>query len=138
MDLSAKFTFVIACWAVTFITVADCAIYPSETSGDSARKLPSAVIPVSQPSTLGSFYSLSLSSTFPEDLNEYCIELLRIYRQRYVAYANCLVTYARPVKVCQNCYTGFNSLDGIYKNISSDQVGAHSYSKCTFITPKCL
>ncbi|RXN16787.1 osteopetrosis-associated transmembrane 1-like isoform X1 [Labeo rohita] len=95
-------------------------------SGDSASKLPSAAaIPVAQASTLGSFYSLSLQSTFPEDLevDEYCVELLRVYRQRYVTFANCLVTYARPVKICQNCYTGFNSLDDIYKNISSDQLG---------------
>ncbi len=144
MELLTKFTFVSAClfaeWAVTFIAVANCSISPSEMSGDSAPKLPSAVIPVSQKSTLGSFYSLSLSSTFPEDLevNEYCTELLRIYGQRYVTLANCLVTYARPVKICQNCYTGFNSLEDIYKNISSDQVGAHSKSKCPFLTTKSL
>ncbi|XP_050995449.1 osteopetrosis-associated transmembrane protein 1 isoform X2 [Labeo rohita] len=130
MDLLTKFRFVIAClfaeYAVTFIPVANCSIYPSEMSGDSASKLPSAAaIPVAQASTLGSFYSLSLQSTFPEDLevDEYCVELLRVYRQRYVTFANCLVTYARPVKICQNCYTGFNSLDDIYKNISSDQLG---------------
>ncbi len=134
MELLTKFTFVSAClfaeWAVTFIAVAN---------GDSGLKLPS-VIPVSQKSTLGSFYSLSLSSTFPEDLevNEHCTEMLRIYGQRYVALANCFVTYARPVKICQNCYTGFNSLEDIYKNISSDQVGARSMSKCQFLTTKCL
>lgn len=128
MDVLTKFTFVIACWAVIFITVADCSNDPSEMSGDSARKLPSVVIPVSQTSTLGSFYSLSLSSLFPEDLNEYCIELLSIYRQRYVTYANCLVTYARPVKICQNCYTDFNSLADIYKNISSDHPGPGNVS----------
>ncbi len=143
MELLTKFTFVSAClfaeWAVTFIAVANCSIPPSEMSGDSGLKLPS-VIPVSQKSTLGSFYSLSLSSTFPEDLevNEYCTEMLRIYGQRYVALANCLVTYARPVKICQNCYTGFNSLEDIYKNISSDQVGVRSMSKCQFLTTKCL
>ncbi|XP_016330545.1 osteopetrosis-associated transmembrane protein 1-like [Sinocyclocheilus anshuiensis] len=136
MELLTRFTFVSAClfaeWAVTFIAVANCSISPSEMNGDSALKLPSAVIPVSQKSTLGSFYSLSLSSKFPEDLevNEYCTELLRIYGQRYVTFANCLVTYARPVRVCQNCYTGFNSLEDIYKNISFDKsapgnVGCH-------------
>lgn len=144
MELLTKFTFVSAClfaeWAVTFIAVANCSISPSEMSGDSGLKLPSAVIPVSQKSTLGSFDSLGLSSTFPEDLevNEYCTEMLRIYGQRYVTLANCLVTYARPVKICQNCYTGFNSLEDIYKNISSDQVGARSKSKCPFLTTKCL
>lgn len=133
MELLTKFTFVSAClfaeWAVTFIAVANCSIPPSEMSGDSGLKLPS-VIPVSQKSTLGSFYSLSLSSTFPEDLevNEHCTEMLRIYGQRYVALANCLVTYARPVKICQNCYTGFNSLEDIYKNISSDQSGPGNVS----------
>ncbi|XP_073672683.1 osteopetrosis-associated transmembrane protein 1 [Garra rufa] len=132
MDLLTKFTFVIAClfaeWSVTFITVANC----SELSSDSALKLPPAanVIPVKQASTLGSFYSLSLQSAFPDDVevNEYCIELLHIYRQRYVTLANCLVTYARPIKICQNCYSGFNSLDDIYKNISSDQSGPGNVS----------
>lgn len=131
MGLLAKCTCVLLCLfavgAITLITFANCSVYPSETSVEGAVKLPSAVSPVSQASRSGFFYSLSLSSAFPEDLevNEYCIELLRVYGQRYVTYANCLVYYARPVKVCQNCYTYFNSLNEIYTNISSDQVSAH-------------
>lgn len=131
MDLLTKFTFVVSClfsgWVITLINIANCSVYPSEMSVDVALKLPSAVMPVSQASGLGLFYSLSLSSTFPDDLevNEYCIKLLHIYGERYVTYANCLVSYARPVKVCQNCYTYFNSLEEIYSNISSDQVSAH-------------
>lgn len=130
MDLLTKCTFVVSClfagWTITLFAVANCSVYPSETSVDGVIKLPSSVIPVSQASRLGFFHSLSLSSAFPEDLevNEYCIELLRIYGQRYVTYANCLVFYARPVKICQNCYTYFNSLEKIYTNISSDQVSA--------------
>lgn len=128
MDLLAKFTCVVSClfsgWAVTLINFANCSVYPSGVSVGVALKLPSAVMPVSQASGLGFFYSLSLSSAFPDDLevNEYCIKLLHIYGERYVTYASCLVSYARPVKVCQNCYTYFNSLTEIYANISSDQV----------------
>lgn len=111
-------------WSVTLV---ECSVYPPEVRGDGALNAPSlldSVSPALQTRSLGFFYSLSLSSTFPDDLevNEYCIELLRIFGQRYVAYANCLVSYARPVKICQNCYTGFNSLEEIYTNISSDQV----------------
>uniref|UniRef100_A0A3Q3FCE5 Osteoclastogenesis associated transmembrane protein 1 n=1 Tax=Kryptolebias marmoratus TaxID=37003 RepID=A0A3Q3FCE5_KRYMA len=70
-------------------------------------------------------FPLSLLSSFPEDLeiSEYCRELLAVFGQRYVAYANCLVPAARPVKVCQNCFSGFGSLKEIYTNISSDKVG---------------
>ncbi|XP_043076003.1 osteopetrosis-associated transmembrane protein 1 [Puntigrus tetrazona] len=124
MELLTKFTFVLACvfaeWAVTFVAVANCTIFPSEMSGDSALKLPPAFISVSQKSAPGSFYSLGLSSAFPED-NEYCSELLRIYGQRYVTFASCLVTYARPVNVCQNCYPDYKSLWNIYTNISLDK-----------------
>ncbi|XP_067273758.1 osteopetrosis-associated transmembrane protein 1 [Pseudorasbora parva] len=128
MDLLTKCTCVVSClfagWAITFITVANCSVYPSEMTVDGAIKLPS------QANGLGFFYSLSLSSTFPEDLemDEYCIKLLHIYGQRYVTYANCLVSYARPVKVCQNCYTYFNSLNETYMNISSDQPGPGNVS----------
>lgn len=131
MDLSTKSTFVVSClfagWTISLFTVANCLVYPSETSVDGAIKLPSAFIPVSQASRLGFFHSLSLSSTFPDDLevNEYCIELLRIYGQRYVTFASCLVSYARPVRICQNCYTYFNSLNETFRNISSDEVSAH-------------
>ncbi|XP_056126784.1 osteopetrosis-associated transmembrane protein 1 [Rhinichthys klamathensis goyatoka] len=134
MDLLTKFTCVVSCLflglAITFINIANCSVYPSEMSVDVALKLPSAVMPVSQASGLGFFYSLSLSSTFPDDLevNEYCIKLLHIYGERYVTCANCLVSYARPVKVCQNCYTYFNSLEEIYTNISSDQLGPGNVS----------
>lgn len=122
MDLS-KCTFAVSYSFVAWtITLMNCLVSPAEMSGDDAVKLPGAVIPVSKANNLEFFYSLSLSS-FPEDLevNEYCIELLRIYGQRYVTFANCLVFYARPVKVCQNCYTDFNSLKEIYRNISSGQ-----------------
>ncbi|XP_048062963.1 osteopetrosis-associated transmembrane protein 1 [Megalobrama amblycephala] len=134
MGLLTKCTFVESClfagWMIALITGANCLVYPSETSVDGAIKLPSAVIPVSQASRMGFFSSLSLSSTFPEDLevNEYCRELLHIYGQRYVTYANCLVSYARPVKICQNCYPYFNSLNETYSNISSDNLGPGNVS----------
>lgn len=70
-------------------------------------------------------FLLSLLSSFPEDLeiNDYCRELLHIFGQRYIAYVNCLVPAARPVKVCQNCFSTYVSLNETYRNISSDNVG---------------
>ncbi|XP_051501683.1 osteopetrosis-associated transmembrane protein 1-like [Myxocyprinus asiaticus] len=137
MGFCTKFAFIVSClfvgWATIQITVVKCSVYPPEMSGEGALKLPTPVIPMSpvfQANSLGFFYSLSLSSNFPEDLevNEHCIKLFRIFGERYVIYANCLVTYARPVKICQNCYTGFNSLEEIYTNISSDQPGPGNVS----------
>ncbi|KAM6954291.1 osteopetrosis-associated transmembrane protein 1 [Aplochiton taeniatus] len=64
-------------------------------------------------------------STFPEGLevSDYCIDLLHIFGQRYATYVDCLVPSARPVKVCQNCFTSYGNLEDIYKNISLDQRG---------------
>ncbi|XP_061560491.1 osteopetrosis-associated transmembrane protein 1 isoform X1 [Phycodurus eques] len=66
-----------------------------------------------------------LLSAFPDDLevSDYCSELLRLFGQRYVAYVNCLVPAARPVKVCQNCFGAYGSLATTYMNISSEQLG---------------
>lgn len=72
---------------------------------------------------LGWSSSLSLLlSSFPEDLeiSEYCSDLLHIFGQRYVSYVNCLVPAARPVKVCQNCFSSYGSLIDIYRNISDE------------------
>ncbi|KAM8831765.1 osteopetrosis-associated transmembrane protein 1 [Spinachia spinachia] len=80
--------------------------------------------PASKPGAQ-SLFSLNLLSFFPEDLeiSKYCSELLLIFGQRYVAYVNCLVTAARPVQVCQKCYSSYGSLVDTYMNISSDQMG---------------
>ncbi|XP_070705251.1 osteopetrosis-associated transmembrane protein 1 [Pempheris klunzingeri] len=80
--------------------------------------------PVFKPA-VNSVFSLNLLSSFPEDLeiSDYCSELLHVFGQRYVAYVNCLVPAARPVKVCQNCFSRYGSLIDTYNNISSDQVG---------------
>ncbi|KAK2890112.1 osteopetrosis-associated transmembrane protein 1 isoform X1 [Channa argus] len=69
---------------------------------------------------LDSLFPLSLLSSFPEDpeVSDYCSELLHIFGQRYVACVSCLVPAARPVKVCQNCYSSYGSLANIYRNIS--------------------
>lgn len=79
-----------------------------------------------------SIFSLNLLSSFPEDLeiSDYCSDLLHIFGQRYVAYMNCMVPAARPVKVCQNCFSSYGSLKDIYTNISSEQV--HSKYKVIF------
>lgn len=75
-------------------------------------------------------FSLNLLSNFPEDLeiSDYCNELLHIFGQRYVTYVNCLVPAARPVKVCQNCFSSFESLNDTYENISSNDVGPGNVS----------
>ena len=103
------------------------------TASESADKLkqspplsPAAVVvnsPVFKPA-VNSLFSLNLLSSFPEDLeiSNYCTELLHIFGQRYVTYVNCLVPAARPVKVCQNCFSSYGSVVETYTNISSDQV----------------
>lgn len=75
-------------------------------------------------------FTIGLLSSFPEDLeiSEYCTELLRLFGQRYVTYVDCLVPAARPVKVCQNCSRGYNSLSEVFLNISSDQMGPGNVS----------
>lgn len=80
---------------------------------------------VSKPA-VDTVFSFSLLSSFPDDLevSDYCSDLLHIFGQRYVAYVNCLVPAARPVKVCQSCYSTYGNLVEIYNNISSDQVWA--------------
>lgn len=85
--------------------------------------------PVFKPAGSSSF-PLNLLSSFPEDLeiSDYCSEVLHLFGQRYVAYVNCLVPAARPVKVCQNCFSSYGGLLNIYKNISSDQVGPGNVS----------
>ncbi|XP_023266547.1 osteopetrosis-associated transmembrane protein 1 [Seriola lalandi dorsalis] len=85
--------------------------------------------PVFKPA-LDSSFSISLLSSFPEDLeiSDYCSELLHIFGQRYVTYVNCLIPAARPVHVCQNCFASYRSLLDIYANISSEQMGPGNVS----------
>lgn len=89
--------------------------------------------PVFKPA-VDTVFSFSVLSSFPEDLevSDYCSDLLHIFGQRYVAYVNCLVPAARPVKVCQSCYSTYGSVVEIYKNISSDQVWAKAIF-CVFL-----
>lgn len=77
-----------------------------------------------------SFFSLNLLSSFPEDLeiSDYCVELLNIFSQRYVDYVKCLVPAARPVRVCQSCFSSYGRLVDTYQNISSDQMGPGNVS----------
>ncbi|XP_076613250.1 osteopetrosis-associated transmembrane protein 1 [Chaetodon auriga] len=107
-------------------------------SADKLKEIPSlspaaaaAVVssPVFKPG-VDSIFSLNLLSSFPEDLeiSDYCSDLLHIFGQRYVAYVNCLVPAARPVKVCQKCFSSYGSLIDTYKNISSDQMGPGNIS----------
>lgn len=89
---------------------------PSHAAPAAASELGSAVRP-----RLDSLLSLALSSSsFPDDMeiSDYCVELLHVFGQRYVAYVNCLVPAARPVKMCQSCFSSYGSLVDIYGNIS--------------------
>ncbi|KAG7331653.1 hypothetical protein KOW79_005622 [Hemibagrus wyckioides] len=65
--------------------------------------------------------SLSLSASFPKELEmtDYCLELMHDFGQISASLTSCLVVNARPVKVCQNCYSLYNSLQDIYTNIST-------------------
>lgn len=103
----------------------------------SSLSLAAAVVdaPVFKPAA-GSIVSLNLLSSFPEDLeiSDYCLDLLHIFGQHYVAYVNCLVSAARPVKVCQNCFSSYASLNDTYTNISSDHVRAkHNHFLCFLV-----
>ncbi|XP_068198814.1 osteopetrosis-associated transmembrane protein 1 [Antennarius striatus] len=91
-------------------------------SAGKQRQMP-VVSPVFRPAAAPVF--LHLLSSFPEELeiSGYCVELLRVFGLRYVDYVNCLVPAARPVKVCQNCFSRYASLTEMYRNISSDEVG---------------
>ncbi|KAG8011346.1 Dynein regulatory complex protein 1 [Nibea albiflora] len=99
------------------------------TAPDPATESPSLSSAVFKPGP-DSLFSLNLLSSFPEDLeiSDYCSELLHIFGQRYVAYVNCLVPAARPVKVCQSCFSSYGSLTEIFSNISSDQMGPGNVS----------
>ncbi|KAL7872314.1 hypothetical protein SRHO_G00072970 [Serrasalmus rhombeus] len=79
---------------------------------------------------LGYFSALSLAAKFPEDLEitEDCLKLLHVFGQRYVDLVNCLVSSARPVEVCQNCYGAYSSFNETYSNITSDTMGPKNES----------
>ncbi|CAB1340042.1 unnamed protein product [Coregonus sp. 'balchen'] len=118
--------------AQTSIVAVNTTIPGSELSANGLKQRAAVVVPQSpvfHPG-LGSQFSLNLLSAFPEDLevSDYCFELLAIFGQRYSTYVNCLVSAARPVKVCQNCYGTYGNLMEIYKNISSDQMGPGNVS----------
>ena len=118
-------------------------------SADKLKQIPSlnraaaAVVvnsPVFKPA-LEPIFSLNLLSSFPEDLeiSDYCRELLNIFGQRYVAYVSCLVPAARPVKVCQKCFSSFGSLRKAYANISSEVRDKYSAIFCVeFAVKYCL
>ncbi len=94
---------------------------PSLSAADAADVVVDS--PVFKPA-VSPVFSLNLLSSFPEDLeiSDYCSDMLHLFGQRYVACVNCLVPAARPVKVCQNCFSSYGSLVDIFTNISSDLV----------------
>ncbi|TNN64460.1 Osteopetrosis-associated transmembrane protein 1 [Liparis tanakae] len=99
----------------------------ADTMKQTASFIPAAMVvnsPVFKPG-VDPVLSLNLRSSFPEDLeiSDYCSEMLEIFGLKYVAYVDCLVTAARPVQVCQKCFSSYGSLTDTYVNISSDQMG---------------
>ncbi|KAM3861075.1 osteopetrosis-associated transmembrane protein 1 [Diretmus argenteus] len=116
------------------IDISDGADLPVSGSVETLTQLPAlspaAVVesPASKPG-VDSYFPLNLMSAFPEDLevSDYCVDLLHVFGLRYVTHANCLVLSARPVKVCQNCFSSYGALLDIYTNIS-EQVGPGNVS----------
>lgn len=107
------------------VTEGETSVIGSEISGDGVLMSGSAArfSPMSsavEAHKSGYFFSLSLSSAFPEDLevSEYCLKLLHSFGERYVTYVNCSVSYARPVKMCEKCYVNYGNLKEIYDNIT--------------------
>lgn len=107
------------------VTEGETSVIGSEISGDGVLMAGSAArfSPMSsavEAHKSGYFFSLSLSSAFPEDLevSDYCLKLLNIFGERYVTYVNCSVSFARPVKMCEKCYVNYGNLKEIYDNIT--------------------
>lgn len=102
---------------VTFVVAFNLLVY---SAGSSEMKSPPSFL-LHQDRGPGFLSPLSLAAAFPEnvEVTEDCLELLRVYAQRYDPLATCLVSYARPVRICQNCYAVYNSFLETYNNISS-------------------
>ncbi|XP_037101184.1 osteopetrosis-associated transmembrane protein 1 isoform X1 [Syngnathus acus] len=103
-----------------------CSVAPSEGANATLNISAAAESPVFLPATEDdSAAPFILMSAFPDDLevSDYCSELLSLFGQRYETYVNCLVTSARPVKVCQNCFGAYGMLVNTYMNISSEKLG---------------
>ncbi|XP_061563489.1 osteopetrosis-associated transmembrane protein 1 [Cololabis saira] len=102
---------------VVNVTVSDSADKPSSPAANS-------------PLFIDSVFHLSLMSSFPEDqeISQYCSEMLGLFGQRYDACLKCVIPAARPFKVCEKCYSSYDSLAQIYINISSDQTGPSNES----------
>ncbi|KAB5517226.1 hypothetical protein PHYPO_G00187280 [Pangasianodon hypophthalmus] len=96
------------------LMLGESSVHAAEPSGDEERKPP-----VFKENSY--FPSVSLSASFSEELevSDHCMVLLHDFGQRYASLASCLVSNARPVKVCQNCYREYNSFQEIYTNISN-------------------
>lgn len=94
---------------------------------DPAAVSNSTVFKVARDSVL----TTELLSSLPEDeeISLYCRNLLAIYGQRYAATVNCLVPAARPVRICENCFSAYGSLGDIYTNISAEQVCCEKQSQ---------
>lgn len=111
---------------------------PGSDQADKQNQMPSLSVAEAQNwPGFSSLFSLNLLSSFPEDaeISEYCRELLRVFGQRYVAYVNCLIPAARPVKVCQSCFSSNVSLVDIYRNISEEVCDARAIVSVSNLLP---
>ncbi|XP_017348568.1 osteopetrosis-associated transmembrane protein 1 isoform X1 [Ictalurus punctatus] len=104
------------------LMLGEISVHAAEPSGDEDLKAPW----LNEDSY---FPSLRLSSSFPEDVEmiDHCLKLLHDFGQRYTSLSSCLVSNARPVKMCQNCYSGYNNFLEMYTNIST-QMGSGNKS----------
>ncbi|XP_066533668.1 osteopetrosis-associated transmembrane protein 1 [Hoplias malabaricus] len=113
-------------WGRALVILGALQLWVCAAESSDAELQPSVFVERGAAGSVGSvplFSPLNLAVKFPEDLEvtNHCLELLHLFGQRYEALANCLVSNARPLKVCQNCYMANNSFSEIYANITSDQ-----------------
>lgn len=122
MSLNINRSFLVVLVIVYSLTSCDGTDIPVLLSAEGAGPVGGSA-PVFKPAA-GSVFSVSLLSAVQDgpELSDFCSELLRVFGQRYVAFIDCLVPAARPVTVCQSCFSTYGGFLEAYTNISSEQV----------------
>lgn len=102
-----------SCVSLCLMLLCEISVRAAEPSGDPERTFPEEN---------SYFPSLGLPAALPEspEITDYCLVLLREFGQRYSSLATCLVSNARPVKVCRECSSGYKSFRDVYANISDE------------------
>ncbi|XP_064412370.1 osteopetrosis-associated transmembrane protein 1 [Latimeria chalumnae] len=84
-----------------------------------AMDLSSALSPGLESFSLG--YSLLASPPLDQlELDERCRQLLQDFADSGMAFTGCILRHARPVRLCQACFSSFLTLSDKYKNITKD------------------